>query len=50
MNEFRDICYKFFKGCEDEADLNEIYDMLRDNLVCVMADRAEKLGIDPDTL
>lgn len=48
--QFRDICYEQFKDCDTEQDLDERYEELRQNIVCEMSDRAEELGIDPDTL
>ena len=47
---YRTICEHIFEKCTKEEDLNETYETLRDNLVCEMSDKAEKLGIDPDTL
>ena len=48
--EFIDICYEQFKNCKTEQDLNDRYDELREIIVCEMSDRAEELGLDPDTL
>lgn len=48
--QFRNICQELFKDCETEQELNNRYDDLRELVVCEMSDRAEYLGIDPDTL
>lgn len=50
IKKYRTVCAEIFFECVTESELNNAYDMLRDNMVCEMATRAEALGIDPDTL
>lgn len=50
VDQLRVICNKSFKDCETEQELNGQYNELREVLVCEMSDRAEEIGLDPDTL
>ena len=50
LSRFLNMCYEFFKDCDSEQELNDRYEELRQLIVCEMSDRAEELGLDPDTL
>ena len=50
IKKYRAVCAEIFLECATESELNNVYDVLRDNMVCEMATRAEALEIDPDTL
>ncbi len=46
----RNIFYEIYREYNTESDLNQMYDDIR-NLLCLeLENRAEELGLDPDTV